>query len=271
MNRFRFAALLLPLAPFISLAQGPAPKALAYSAEEVQEFTQNLADGGVIHTEVHTKILRDSHGRVLRERGEIAVIYDPVADAAYILDLTKKTAQRFNFTYAAAAATPAAPGAITITKIDDGNGRSRYTSSINAALDSGREILPLLGRRMLTESTDINRVKEDAIMGFLRGGFPYGELPARPSSTSEDLGTQTIEGVSAHGHRTTTTYAPGSVGNDRELKTIVETWISDELHLPVRETRIDPRNGDRVTRLTKIDTSEPDIRFFRVPAGFKIR
>ena len=54
-----------------------------------------------------------------------------------------------------------------------------------------------------------------------------------PRRTSESLGSQLIEGVTAEGTRLTTTFAVGSVGNDREIVTTNETWFSKQLGVAV--------------------------------------
>ena len=40
----------------------------------------------------------------------------------------------------------------------------------------------------------------------------------------EDLGTQTIEGVSAQGKRETVTIPAGQIGNERPIEIVSETW-----------------------------------------------
>ena len=51
----------------------------------------------------------------------------------------------------------------------------------------------------------------------------------RPKTTSESLGTQTIEGLTVEGTRRTTIYAVDSVGNDREIVVTIESWFSKQL------------------------------------------
>ena len=93
----------------------------------------------------------------------------------------------------------------------------------------------------------------------------------RPKSSSEDLGTDTIEGLAVHGTKTTTTFPAGSQGNDRPIIITNEIWTSQELKLPVFEKIADPRSGETITRLTNIEFSEPSADLFRVPADYQIR
>jgi hypothetical protein len=52
----------------------------------------------------------------------------------------------------------------------------------------------------------------------LEVGNPNGAAAGdRPKTTSESLGTQMIEGLNTEGTRRTTTWAVGSIGNDREI------------------------------------------------------
>jgi hypothetical protein len=92
----------------------------------------------------------------------------------------------------------------------------------------------------------------------------------RAQSKSEDLGTQMIDGLWAHGTRTTTTIPVNAQGNDRPLVMVFENWFSDELKLQVSSKRSDPRGGETTERLTNIDRSEPDPVLFRPPADYVI-
>ena len=69
----------------------------------------------------------------------------------------------------------------------------------------------------------------------------------------EDLGTDTIQGVEAHGRRITTTIPAGEIGNAAPLVRTRETWmaVAPTLQgLVVRENSDDPRSGqdDKGTR-----------------------
>jgi hypothetical protein len=90
----------------------------------------------------------------------------------------------------------------------------------------------------------------------------------RPKSTSEDLGTQSIEGIPVEGVRTTTVYPEGLMGNDRPIQTVSERWVSKELGLTLSEKYSDPRFGEQVTHVTHLDRSEPDPALFQVPQDY---
>lgn len=82
---------------------------------------------------------------------------------------------------------------------------------------------------------------------------------------------QTIEGVLVSGSRTTTTFPAGSLGNDRAVVTVNEMWAAVDLPgIAVVLTTDDPRSGQRTTRLTNIDRTEPDPALFHIPPDYTI-
>jgi hypothetical protein len=93
----------------------------------------------------------------------------------------------------------------------------------------------------------------------------------RPKSTSEEIGTQSFDGVLAEGVRLTTIFPPGSVGNDRPFQVVQETWYSKELGLTLFEKRSDPRSGESIMRVTSFDRSEPDLALFQVPPDYTLQ
>ncbi len=98
-----------------------------------------------------------------------------------------------------------------------------------------------------------------------------GSAHPHPEFSHESLGTQTIEGINAQGTRTTVTYATGTIGNDRPMTTVTETWMSPELQVMVLSKTSDPRNGETTTKLTNFSQSEPDAALFQVPADYTIQ
>jgi hypothetical protein len=98
--------------------------------------------------------------------------------------------------------------------------------------------------------------------------FSSQEVKTKP--VVEHLGTQTIEGVSAEGTRTTTTIPAGQIGNERPIVTITERWFSPELQVTVMSTRSDPRTGTTTYKLTNINRSEPAPSLFQVPSDYTI-
>jgi hypothetical protein len=100
-------------------------------------------------------------------------------------------------------------------------------------------------------------------------GVP-GQESARPTVTTESLGTQTMEGVLVEGKRTTRIIPEGLEDNDRPITVVSEVWRSPELKIPVLIKTSDPRRGETTTRLTNIEFSNPILSLFQPPADCKI-
>jgi TonB family protein len=88
---------------------------------------------------------------------------------------------------------------------------------------------------------------------------------------TEQLGSDTIAGVYVTGVRATTTIPAGTVGNDRDITVISETWTSPDLKITVRQVTDDPRSGRVTTELTNITRSDPDPALFQAPEGYTVR
>jgi hypothetical protein len=86
----------------------------------------------------------------------------------------------------------------------------------------------------------------------------------------EDLGTQTVAGVSAQGTRMTHTIPAGQIGNEKPITTVSEHWYSNDLQLVVMSKRSDPRFGDTTYTLTNIQRAEPDASLFKVPSAYTV-
>jgi hypothetical protein len=91
------------------------------------------------------------------------------------------------------------------------------------------------------------------------------------NTTSESLGTQTINGVSAQGTRTTRTIPAGEMGNEKAIVIVKETWYSPELQITVMTKRTDPRMGETVSQLTNIQKQEPAATLFQVPSDYTVK
>jgi hypothetical protein len=216
-----------------------------YSAEEVTERVQTLADGThITQPSVTVKIYRDSEGRTRTERPtpgtpaqgqgqggrtEAAVfvmITDPVAHVMYTLSAADKVAHKRGMQ--APESRPAA----------------RASAPFGSAV-VGREGPPL---RPSHEPNDV----------------------AGPKSTIEKLGRQDIEGVPLEGTRRTTTWPVGSRGNDRAITAVSETWRSPELRVVVLSKDNDPIGGDSTRKLININRGEPDPSLFQPPADYTV-
>jgi hypothetical protein len=86
----------------------------------------------------------------------------------------------------------------------------------------------------------------------------------------ESIGNQVIEGVNAEGVRNVTTIETGSLGNDRPIRIVTESWYSPELQMVIMSKHSDPMTGDETFRLTNISRSEPAAYLFQLPAGYQV-
>jgi hypothetical protein len=66
------------------------------------------------------------------------------------------------------------------------------------------------------------------------------------------------------------TFPEGTMGNDRPITTVTETWTSADLKTVVLSKVSDPRFGDSTTKLTNIVMAEPDPALFQVPGEYSI-
>ena len=87
---------------------------------------------------------------------------------------------------------------------------------------------------------------------------------------TEELGTQTMDGLTVQGKRITRTIAAGQIGNEHQLQVVTEVWYSPDLQTTVQSTTNDPRTGVSTYKLTNVSRAEPDASLFQVPAGYTV-
>lgn len=203
-----------------------------YSAQEVTETTQTLANGNVISRKTTSNVYRDSSGRVRTEttvparRGQgqeaaqaatatrtVVNIHDPVAGVSRELDPQAKTAHE-----------------MTLPNFRGGNG-ARLAN---------------------------------------RPGRGANGSAGDPNVVTESLPMQTVNGVQATGTRVTRTIPAGQIGNAQPIQMVTESWMSADLKVPVMVKRSDPVHGTTTTQLTNITRSEPDPALFQVPADYTV-
>lgn len=217
-----------------------------YSAISTTERVQTLADGNRIIQTTSGTIARDSQGRIHREESlpglktsdgdaaQIVMIDDPVAQVHWTLDAQNKVAMKMPL--------PNIKGApIAIANSTSPTNKSFFYVA------SGGNLGPFTSvAKSSAGSNDSN-------------------------SSTTDLGTQTIEGVSAQGTRVTRTIPAGQVGNEQPMVITTETWYSPDLKVLVMSKSSDPRMGDTTYTLTNIQRSEPSPTLFQVPADYTVK
>jgi hypothetical protein len=224
---------------------GPAVTGAPYYAEQEQEHNQTLADGThIAQKQPVVKLWRDSQGRTRTERP---------------LSMGPQTG-------------PNAAPPLTVIEINDPVEGVRYVLDapnkiahrMKAAAPPGLGLPPPPPPPSGTVAVQTRMPNGQPVPAF-RQGDANG-----PQFTNEDLGTQAIEGVTAQGRRSTTTYPIGAFGNDRPIVTTNETWTSQELRMTVLSKNSDPRSGENTTRLTHISRAEPEPGLFQPPPDYKI-
>jgi hypothetical protein len=90
---------------------------------------------------------------------------------------------------------------------------------------------------------------------------------ANATGQEEDLGYQSVNGVTARGSRSVTTIPVGQIGNDRPIQIISERWYSEDLQMNVKAVNSDPRFGETTYQLTNIAQNAPDPSLFQIPAN----
>ncbi len=237
-------------------ASGPVLGA-PYSATITNESIQTLADGNrLVQTNTGTTA-RDSQGRtrqdtVLPPIGNLSAadaphlifIHDPVAQTSYTLNLTEKTAQKMPALPPLAGSTAGVPGPTVTMRVVEGNGAPLPPPDAMPTTMAAPGPGVFFEKHLITSEQD--------------------------QGNTEDLGSQTMEGVLVNGVRTTHTIPAGQIGNDRPMTIVTEVWTSPDLKTVVYSKRSDPRMGEQTFRLTNIARTEPNPSLFTVPADFKI-
>ncbi len=91
------------------------------------------------------------------------------------------------------------------------------------------------------------------------------------SLKKDDLGVQTINGISAQGTRYTHTIAAGQMGNEKAIVVTSERWYSPDLQIVVKTTRNDPRFGETTYTITSLQRTEPAAALFTVPSDYTVQ
>jgi hypothetical protein len=202
-----------------------------YSAVEVVQSQETLADGNVITRKHQTSVYRDSSGRV---RTEETITPD--------------------------ASTGKAP--YTIVTIHDYVAGKSY--ELNSSTMTAFE-RPLHTPR--TPPADGTAVPQGRRGGA--GGAQSAQL--RPNVVRTQLNPQNVNGVLAAGTQHSETIPAGAIGNTRPIQTSRTTWVSNDLKVPVQIKSSDPRFGTTQMDLTNIVQAEPSASMFVVPAGYTVK
>lgn len=211
---------------------GATVKNAPYTAVQVTEIVQTLADGSHITRKNTGAIARDSEGRTRQEMNISALgpwssngeahtfvnINDPVAGVHYALETQNHIARKVTV-----------PSSVQMAQL-----KNEVNGQIKIMIGTSKQ----------------------------------GEAS---TGKTESLGKQSMEGVMVEGTRSTTTIPAGEIGNDRAIDIVFEKWYSPELQTIVMSKRTDPRSGENTFRLTNISRAEPSSTLFEVPANYSVQ
>ncbi len=95
----------------------------------------------------------------------------------------------------------------------------------------------------------------------------YSEEIADGTLKKDDLGVQTINGVSAQGTRYTRTIPAGQIGNDKVIVIVSERWYSPDLQIVVKSTRHGSTTWHNDIHLDQYSAFRPCGGIVRRPRG----
>jgi hypothetical protein len=88
--------------------------------------------------------------------------------------------------------------------------------------------------------------------------------------TTQNLGSNTVNGMLVDGTQTTRTIAAGQMGNTAPIQITSTRWYSPELSVDVSTEMNDPQRGKSTTSLTNISRGEPASTLFEVPSDYTV-
>lgn len=236
-------------------------KGAPYSAEAVTESIQTLADGNRIVKRTTVRVYRDAAARTRREilgpdgQATSITISDPVNRVSYVIDPASSTVRKVQ-----SVVSHFSTGSGVVSGGTVGTGTAVH-------LSTGGNEAELKARQEKHQQELATAARSSGVAG----GTLTWVSPEHASTSREDLGQQTVEGVPATGTRLTDVIAAGSIGNELPITIVREEWRSPDLKVLVMTKHSDPRTGETVYRLTNISRSEPDASLFQVPAGYTVK
>ena len=219
---------------------GHVVKNAPFSADIVTERTQTLGDGNHIKQSTTVHLSRDSEGRTRTEQSLSSLAGTGLASAS---------SNR------------------TLVFIHDPVAGASYAlnSDNKTATRSARPQRPFGNNANGQTAQDAPLRSRPAFAGGGRRGMNNQNVK------TESLGTQSLEGVTAQGTRTTLTIPAGQIGNEQPIQIVTERWYSPDLQATIMVKRSDPREGETVTRYTNIGRAEPSPALFQVPSDYKMQ
>jgi hypothetical protein len=271
----------------------------------------NGQPGNRIVRQTRTRLCRDGEGRtrqeVERSGSRQVILRDPVARETWVLDPQRKTARRAGMTFASSDGAAAALAESShwqdyaermrewarglVERPRAGAGAARAPDPPTAPIPPmpAPAELVTIERQAREAASQMERDVEVRVLRLQRLGdasatpaplpppappvvsWTASTLAPRGEGTTTSLGSKDIEGVRAHGERTTWTIEAGKIGNERAIQIVREVWTSPELMLTLAVRDFDPRRGESLYRLTNLKRGEPDASLMKVPSDYERR
>lgn len=222
---------------------------------------QTLADGTHITHTTHTVNIHDGYGRT-RNEYEMQIPGRPVARSVNIIDPVAGVS--YFYQEGEGQNVPHTYNRMEMHQ----NGQGAVQGSMSPLLTSP----PPPSRTPQLSGLVVGAVASGSpavIHSAPLSGVPGGVQEMRPEIKNEDLGFDTVQGVSCRSHRTTETYPVNFFGNDRPITVTREYCTAVENGgMMVRNVNDDPRSGLQTMLLESASFSEPAESLFQPPAGY---
>ena len=103
-----------------------------------------------------------------------------------------------------------------------------------------------------------------------QAALPPAQQVVKPGVTETDLGSQQLDGVELHGRRDTRVVSAEASGTGKPVTVTDEYWYSEALSIYMIIRHNDPRTGEQLVAVSKVERVEPDAQRFAVPSDYKI-
>jgi hypothetical protein len=108
---------------------------------------------------------------------------------------------------------------------------------------------------------------EPPVIAWLRS---QGMHPSDPNIQVKDLGASVMDGLDVHGYLRSIEMAAKDSGTDLGVVVTDEYWYCEELHINLFTRHNDPRTGQSLMTVTRINVNEPDVDLFKIPPDYKL-
>ena len=100
--------------------------------------------------------------------------------------------------------------------------------------------------------------------------MPPAQMPREPGTTITELGGQDFAGLQLQGTRKTRTIPAEMSGTGKPVVVTDEYWYSPDLSIYMIIKHDDPRTGEQLVAVTKVERTEPPAEMLAVPSDYKV-